>query len=441
MNVASAPQPPSAEDITPAPQPDPADGVSAKSLSFTDIGPVQVKLTWGFGDMVMHARQQSSGGKGTGQKYEDIIQKTTRYQADRTGQKYEDIIQKTTRYQADNECIATFKENFTQDANNTSTLVKQQLPITTPASTEENENRDFDTLMLIWTWPFGFTFEAESCSSQFGIKGCQFTTDRSQYDKAHGVVFHHRDIGGDLANLQTTSRPSHQKWVWINMESPDNSPRWSGIDGLFNLTSTYLRDSDVWVPYGRIVKASEENKTFEIPPKDKLVCWIVSNWNPNFRRVKYYNELSKHIKVEVYGSAFNRYLNDADYNATMSSCKFYLSFESSSHKDYFTEKLFNAMKLNVVPVVLGPSRENYEEFIPPDSFIHVDDFESPEKLAEHLTFLDQNQEKYEQYFNWRKLFFAESTFFGLEHACRSCDHIRKHDNYRVFKSITKWYWD
>ncbi|KAM9496473.1 4-galactosyl-N-acetylglucosaminide 3-alpha-L-fucosyltransferase 9-like [Clarias gariepinus] len=339
------------------------------------------------------------------------------------------------------ECIATFKENFTQDANNTSTLVKQQLPITTPASTEENENRDFDTLMLIWTWPFGFTFEAESCSSQFGIKGCQFTTDRSQYDKAHGVVFHHRDIGGDLANLQTTSRPSHQKWVWINMESPDNSPRWSGIDGLFNLTSTYLRDSDVWVPYGRIVKASEENKTFEIPPKDKLVCWIVSNWNPNFRRVKYYNELSKHIKVEVYGSAFNRYLNDADYNATMSSCKFYLSFESSSHKDYFTEKLFNAMKLNVVPVVLGPSRENYEEFIPPDSFIHVDDFESPEKLAEHLTLLDLNQEKYEQYFNWRKLFFAESTFFGLEHACRSCDHIRKHDNYRVFKSITKWYWD
>ncbi|KAG7324691.1 hypothetical protein KOW79_012707 [Hemibagrus wyckioides] len=220
-------------------------------------------------------------------------------------------------------------------------------------------------------------------------------------------MFHHRDLGDDLPNLLSMPRPPHQKWVWMNMESPENSERWTDIDGLFNLTASYRRDSDVWVPYGRILPTSVKNETFKIPPKDKLVCWIVSNWNPHYRRVEYFNELSKHIKIEGYGRHFNRYINDEDYVPTLSSCKFYLSFESSIHEDYVTEKLFNPLISGTVPVVLGPPRENYEEFIPADSFIHVDDFKSPQELAEHLKFLDQNQEVYERYFTWRQAFTAK----------------------------------
>ncbi|XP_026767531.3 4-galactosyl-N-acetylglucosaminide 3-alpha-L-fucosyltransferase 9-like [Pangasianodon hypophthalmus] len=343
------------------------------------------------------------------------------------------------------ECLRTLMENFNQSINNTSTLnytlVKQQQVITKPPVMEETkENHDHDIIMLIWSWPFGFKFDVKACSPLFGIKGCQITDDRSQYDKAHGVMFHHRDIGGDVTNLLNTPRPPHQKWVWMNMESPDNSGRRDQLNDVFNLTSNYRRDSDVWVPYGRILEASEKDKTFKIPPKDKLVCWIVSNWNPNFRRVNYFNELIQHVKVEAYGRHFNRYVGNEDYNKIVQSCKFYLSFENSIHRDYFTEKLFNPLALGTVPVVLGPPRDNYEEYIPADSFIHVDDFKSPQELAKHLTFLDQNQEVYEQYFTWRKHFTVKGAPFGLEHACRSCDHIRNNKGYRVFKNLNKWYW-
>ncbi|KAM9497170.1 4-galactosyl-N-acetylglucosaminide 3-alpha-L-fucosyltransferase 9-like [Clarias gariepinus] len=346
------------------------------------------------------------------------------------------------------ECLSALMENFTHLINTTGTrnytLVKPQLPqlpVTKPPAGEEiQENHDNDIIMLIWTWPFGFKFDVNDCFPKLGITGCQITDDRSQYDKADGVLFHHRDIGDDIANLLSKPRPPYQKWVWMNMESPDNSGRQNWLDDAFNLTSNYRRDSDVWVPYGRLRKTTGKDRTFEIPPKDKIVCWIVSNWNPNFRRVKYFNELSQHIKVEAYGRAFNRYVSDDDYNKILPSCKFYLAFENSIYQDYFSDKLFDPMKVGTIPVVIGPPRENYEEFIPADSFIHVDDFESPQKLAEHLTFLDQNQEKYEQYFNWRKLFIVEGSFFGLEHACRSCNYIRNYQGYRVFKNINKWYW-
>ncbi|XP_053498475.1 4-galactosyl-N-acetylglucosaminide 3-alpha-L-fucosyltransferase 9-like [Ictalurus furcatus] len=339
------------------------------------------------------------------------------------------------------QCLIAFIENFTQSTNTTGNLNYTLLKQNQILMENNEENQNLDTIMLIWSWPFGFKFDVKGCSPQFGIKGCQITDDRSQYHKAHGVMFHHRDIGDDLPNLQKMPRPPHQKWVWMNWESPDNSARHNEADHLFNLTANYQKDSDVWVPYGRILEASEKDKPFEIPPKDKIVCWIVSNWNPNFRRVKYFNELNKHIKVEAYGRHFNRYVRDEDYNKILSSCKFYLSFENSIHKDYFTEKLFKPLKFGTVPVVLGPPRENYEEFIPAESFIHVDDFKSPQELAEHLTLLDKDQKMYEQYFTWRQYFTAVVGIFGLEHACLSCDYIRNYKGYRVFKNLNKWYWD
>ncbi|KAL7858836.1 hypothetical protein AOLI_G00189380 [Acnodon oligacanthus] len=343
------------------------------------------------------------------------------------------------------ECFDVFKrENLTQNINNTCslnyTLMKQQTNKQFGDTEETNRKlHQSDTIVLIWDWPFGQSFDVGSCAALFGITGCYLTADRSFYYKAHGVMFHLRDIYGDLPNLQKMPRPPQQKWVWMNMESPDNAARLVALD-LFNLTSNYRRDSDVWVPYGQIVEASEEDKVFQMPEKNKLVCWIVSNWNNNFKRVKYFNELRQYIKIEAYGRYFRKYVSDENYPGIMSSCKFYLSFENSIHKDYITEKLFNPMKLGTVPVVLGPSRENYEEFIPKDSFIHVDDFKTPQELAEHLKRLDQNQEMYEQYFSWRKHFVARSSYFGLEHACRICGHVKRNKGYRVFKNLDKWYW-
>uniref|UniRef100_A0A4W4E4E9 Fucosyltransferase n=1 Tax=Electrophorus electricus TaxID=8005 RepID=A0A4W4E4E9_ELEEL len=290
-----------------------------------------------------------------------------------------------------------------------------------------------DIIILIWTWPFAHRFDMSIC-------------DPLYYRKAHGVMFHHKDIQKDLPTLLELSRPPPQKWIWMNMESPANSPQFihhrssaPGAD-LFNLTANYRRDSDIWMPYGWIVEASNDNKAFKIPKKDKLVCWFVNNWDKRLLRVKYFNEFSKHIKIETYGRHFDRYKSKQDYFKIISSCKFYLSFENSIYKDYITEKLYNPLTSGTVPVVLGPPRENYEEFVPGNSFIHVDDFGSPQELADHLKLLDQNQEMYEQYFTWRKHFTAKVSYFGVAHVCHICDYISKHKSYRVFKNLNKWYW-
>ncbi|KAK7124182.1 hypothetical protein R3I94_018516 [Phoxinus phoxinus] len=299
---------------------------------------------------------------------------------------------------------------------------------------------DLDTILLIWTWPFGQQFDLGLCSSMYDIHGCHLTADRSQFNRAHGILIHHGDINGDSSNMPKLPRPPFQKWVWMNMESPSNSGQRSNLNNLFNLTATYRQDSDIMVPYGRISVESDGKKHDEIPHKNKLVCWIVSNWNSFHERSKYYAELTEHISIETYGHHFNRRISDQDYSDVVSSCKFYLSFENSIHKDYITEKLYNPLSLGTVPVVLGPPRQNYEEFIPGSAFIHVHDFNSPKELAEHLKLLDQNDDLYRQYFTWREHLVANGFCFGLEHACRACDHIRRNKNYRVVNDLNSWYW-
>ncbi|XP_023263971.1 alpha-(1,3)-fucosyltransferase 9-like [Seriola lalandi dorsalis] len=298
-----------------------------------------------------------------------------------------------------------------------------------------SEDAELDTLLLIWMWPFGNKFDL-NCSI-FNIR-CHLTDDKSLYHKAHGVIFHHRNI--KVASLPKEQRPWFQKWVWFNMESPANSGQIPEINHLFNLTCNYRLDSNIPVPYGQLLPLSSGIEGFELPPKDKLVCWIVSNWNPNFRRVQFYNELKKHVQINTYGRAFNQHVSDQDYTKIMSSCKFYLSFENSIHKDYITEKLFRPLKLGSVPIVLGPPRQNYEDHIPADSFIHVDDFSTPKELAERILYLERNITEYMKYFNWKNRYEVQLAKFGQENACRTCSYLQKNRRYQAFHDLNKWYW-
>ncbi|XP_074437197.1 4-galactosyl-N-acetylglucosaminide 3-alpha-L-fucosyltransferase 9 isoform X1 [Larus michahellis] len=297
-----------------------------------------------------------------------------------------------------------------------------------------------ETTVLIWVWPFGQTFDLTSCQTMFNIHGCHLTIDRSLYNRSHAVLIHHRDISWDLTNLPQQARPPFQKWIWMNLESPTHTPQKSGIEHLFNLTLTYRRDSDIQVPYG-FMMVGTSSFTFEVPSKENLVCWVVSNWNPEHARVKYYNELSKYIEIHTYGQAFGDYVNDKNLIPTISTCKFYLSFENSIHKDYITEKLYNALLAGSVPVVLGPSRENYENYIPADSFIHVEDFLSPRELAEYLLMLDKNNKMYLSYFNWKKDFSVHLPRFWESHACLACDHVKRHQEYKSIGNLETWFWN
>ena len=76
-----------------------------------------------------------------------------------------------------------------------------------------------------------------------------------------------------------------------------------------------------------------------------------------------------------------------------------------SFQDYVTEKFYNVLPYNVIPVVYNGA--DMSRFAPPNSFINVDDFKSLEQLAEYLTLVAANDELFASHFWWRDFYRLE----------------------------------
>ncbi|KAM9301752.1 4-galactosyl-N-acetylglucosaminide 3-alpha-L-fucosyltransferase FUT6-like [Gastrophryne carolinensis] len=297
---------------------------------------------------------------------------------------------------------------------------------------------DFALTILLWTWPSGYTFPLNKCPAPVDASGCFFTVDKNMYVNANAVVIHHRDINF-TDQLPQMSRPSNQYWIWFNMEPPEHVKDLNMMDNIINLTMSYRADSDIFSPYGWLEK-NDKRENFTVPRKSKLVAWVISNWNTKQKRIEYYSELKNHLQIDLYGKHHLPLPKRKQY-LLLSQYKFYLAFENYIHEDYITEKLwYNSFYAGAVPVVMGPSRRNYERFIPSSSFIHVDDFSSPKDLADYLLKLDKDDEAYQQYFTWRTYYKpAKTRDFWIYEYCRVCKALKEAPPYRTIPSIANWF--
>ncbi|XP_053304856.1 4-galactosyl-N-acetylglucosaminide 3-alpha-L-fucosyltransferase FUT6-like [Spea bombifrons] len=326
---------------------------------------------------------------------------------------------------------STFRKNDPVLQENTQVLPQ---PVTDINST----HRERSLVILLWTWPFGEHFTLNQCPPPYESDECFFTADRSLYKSSDAVIFHHRDVCYSRKQMPEIPRPPGQYWVWFNLESPSHSPNLAFMDNLINLTMSYRSDSDIFTPYGWLEK-NDAIQNFTIPKKSMLVAWVVSNWNPQSQRVHFYEELKKYIQIDIYGRQ-HKPLASGNMQENLSQYKFYLAFENSQHRDYITEKLWrNALVSGTVPIVLGSSRENYEKFIPRDSFIHVDDFPSAKQLADYLLELDKDTQKYEQYFKWRSTWRPNGDEGWATHYCKACRALKDAPPYRTIPTLVKWY--
>lgn len=104
--------------------------------------------------------------------------------------------------------------------------------------------------------------------------------------------------------------------------------------------------------------------------------------------------------------------------------------------EYITEKFFeNGLNRDILPIVMGATRDEYERQAPLRSFIHVEDFRSPKDLADYLHTLDRNDVLYNSYFKWKGTGELVNTWHNVW--CQMCAML--HDDYST--SVHRWYQD
>jgi len=148
---------------------------------------------------------------------------------------------------------------------------------------------------------------------------------------------------------------------------------------------------------------------------------MVASHCPTYNdRLGFVSELQKFIPVDVYGACGPFKCDRKNCMATIQrEYKFYLAFENANCRDYITEKFFqNGLGGDILPVVMGAHPHDYKVAGPPHSYIHVEDFPSPQKLAEYLLLLDRDEEKYNEYFAWKGTGEIKSGF--SDSLCRAC---------------------
>ncbi len=269
-------------------------------------------------------------------------------------------------------------------------------------------------------------------------KNCLLTKDKSLVAKADAVLTS-RLLREETNGSQTVDDPpprsnSNQVFVLAWYESPIYTPEWAlkAFEGVFNMTITYREESDITVPYGKLLwKQRPSSAAYRLPLsqlrlKTRHVAWVISHCSKvGGQRNEYVNELKKHIPVDVYGQCGKpcppRYSEQTDcFQYIEEKYKFYLAFENSFCADYVTEKLFRTLSLNLVPVIMGGA--NYANILPGKYAINVLDFDSPGELAKYLLYLDKDDSAYQEYFSWKSQYFVQDVhYLRRQLFCRICE--------------------
>ena len=89
----------------------------------------------------------------------------------------------------------------------------------------------------------------------------------------------------------------------------------------------------------------------------------------------------------------------------------------------------------IVPVVMGPPRRDYERKVPPNSFIHVDDFKSPKSLAAYLSLVGNSEELYSKYLEWKHHYMMLNPSWP----CRVCALLHSKPPPSWYDNLDFWY--
>lgn len=242
---------------------------------------------------------------------------------------------------------------------------------------------------------------------------CSVTDDRSSIKDVDAVVFHLLDMY--FWETPPTYRSPHQVWVVHSAEPPPHlyytgrSLRYSRY--AFNWTLSFRKDATVYAPYGRaapleaniaeVKRKKLANKNYA-EGKTKMTYAIISNCVDDAGRFSYIKKLRQYTPIDLYGRCGNLTCpRNSTCGEMLKPYKFAITFENSNCKDYISEKFWNGLYMESIPIV-NWIPEQVPSNAPPKSYINVHDFPSMSDLAKYLDYLNNNDIEYSSYFDWRK---------------------------------------
>lgn len=129
--------------------------------------------------------------------------------------------------------------------------------------------------------------------------------------------------------------------------------------------------------------------------KNKFCCFVVSNPKSTIRN-DFFTNFSKLKHIDSGGSVFNNIGGTIDDKRTfIKDYKFVIAFENESYPGYTTEKIFEPLLENSVPIYWG--NPLVAKDFNPKSFINCHDFNSFEEVMEHVLMVDRDNDKYLDY--------------------------------------------
>lgn len=313
---------------------------------------------------------------------------------------------------------------------------------------------------LNWPQPWFRSAVRSQCST-----ACHLIDDRKHIKEADVVLFHAptHGKGGPIPDRKVFG--SNVVYAFLSMEQPKYAKILANPGYLtknFDLMITYSRRTqypgtiipNMPITYWPLnVVAPEYILQPRKPSSEKTgydtgvtIAAFVSNCKAAGAevRAKYLRDLMELIPVHSYGGCLkNRdeppMPDDPAWPSiaqkrsrkirVLSNYKFYFAFENSQVEDYVSEKIFESLLAGTVPIYRGAS--GIAKFMPDGgSFIDANNM-SPKEVADLVKSLNNDEDKYESYFAFKKKPLTEefqqialNSYTHPNVACRLCEYAQ-----------------
>ncbi len=160
-----------------------------------------------------------------------------------------------------------------------------------------------------------------------------------------------------------------------------------------------------------------EVQGFRKHPKDRF-CNFVHSHSKSAQRAAIVRKLTAYKQVDCPGITFNNVpsIGPGPRNKInfIKRHKFTIAFENQVAPNYVTEKIFEALLVNSVPIYWGSPR--IAEYFNPEAFINCHDYDNLDQVVDRVIEVDNDDELYQRYVNAAPVLEGSRAYAASEEA-------------------------